>query len=189
MTGLQALDQLSTSSDNRLRKFGAMALLALLGYWSYQLLRSYPQGQTPWIFIDYLNLLFHEAGHWLWRPLGQFWTVAGGSLTQILIPLVVAIAFIRQRDLLGVGFGIFWVGNNLVNVSYYIADAQVRALPLLGGDASIHDWNWLLVEVGWLDKAELIGLGVKIAGGGILLLSIGCLMLAILSMKANRVSV
>ena len=189
VTGLQALDQLSTSSDGRLRKFGAVLLLLLLGYWTYQLLRSYPGGQTPWIFLDNLNLVFHEAGHWLWSPLGQFWAIAGGSLTQILIPMAVMITFIWQRDLLGIGFGLFWIGNNLINVSYYIADAQARVLPLLGGEASIHDWNWLLVELGWLDKAEMIGLGIKITGGGVLLLSIGCLMLAILSMKANRVSV
>ena len=189
MTGLQALDQLSTSNDSRLRKFGAILLLLLLGYWTYQLLRGYPDGQAPWIFLDYLNLVFHEAGHWLWSPLGQFWGIAGGSLTQILLPMLVMVAFIWQRDLLGAGFGLFWIGNNLINVSYYIADAQVGVLPLLGGDASIHDWNWLLVELGWLDVAELIGLGVKIAGGGVLLLSIGCLMLAILSMKTNRVNV
>ncbi len=189
MTGLQALDQLSTSNDNRLRKFGAVGLLLLLGYWSYQLIQPYPVGQTPWIFLDFLNLLFHEAGHWLWIPLGQFWSIAGGSLTQVLLPALVLVAFIRQRDLLGISFGLFWVGNNLVNVSYYIADAQDRVLPLLGGDGVIHDWHWLLTHLGWLDYAEWIGLGVRVSGIGLLLLAIGGVVLAILTMRDSRVYV
>jgi hypothetical protein len=189
MTGLQALDQLSTTGDNRLRKFGAILLFILLGYWSYQLLQSYSPGQAPWIFLDYINLAFHEAGHWIWLPLGQFWSVLGGSLTQVLIPVIVLIVFIRQHDLLGVGFGTFWVGNNLINVSYYISDAPSRMLPLLGGDGTIHDWNWILSQMGWLNSSEVIAMIVRVCGSGIVLLAIGCVMLGLLSMRQNRVSV
>lgn len=189
MNGLQALNQLSTTYDNRLRRFGAIVLVLLLSYWAYQLIREYPTGQTPWIFLDYINLLFHEAGHLIWMPLGQFWAIAGGSITQILIPVIVLVTFIWHKDLLGAGFGLFWVGNNLVNVSYYIVDAQMRLLPLLGGDSSIHDWNWLLVSLGLLDKAEILGLAVRYSGIIFILLAIGCTVLAALTMKNNRVYV
>lgn len=189
VTGLQAVEQLSVNNDNRLRRFGAIVLLFLLGYWSYQLLKPYPVGQTPWIFLDYLNLLIHEAGHWIWMPFGQIWAIAGGSITQILFPILIVIAFIRQRDLLGVSFGFFWVGNNLINISYYIADAQAQSLPLLGGDSTIHDWNWLLQHFNLLDSSQLISSGFMFFGIGLLLTSIGALVLAVLTMKTNRVYV
>ena len=43
--------------------------------------------------------MFHEAGHILFSPFGRFMTVLGGSLTQVLVPLLCAGAFLWQtRD-------------------------------------------------------------------------------------------
>jgi hypothetical protein len=133
-----------------LKLIGLSCLELLLVVWSYQLL--YPgNGQPAWIFLDNLNLLIHEAGHWIFWPLGDFMHVLGGSLNQCLIPALFAGYFGWKQDLAGVGFGLFWLGDNVINVSYYAGDAQAMALPLLGGDGVIHDWNWLLSHVGWLE--------------------------------------
>ncbi len=34
-------------------------------------------------FLDLVNLPIHETGHLLFRPLGEFMMVAGGSLFQV----------------------------------------------------------------------------------------------------------
>jgi hypothetical protein len=49
-----------------------------------------------------------------------------------------------------------WFGQNIINVSIYIKDAIVMQLPLLGGDSVIHDWNYILSELGILHLAPNI---------------------------------
>jgi hypothetical protein len=38
-----------------------------------------------------------------------------------------------------------------------MADAKKRALPLLGGDPTGHDWNYLLGHLGLLNWAQALG--------------------------------
>lgn len=154
-------------------------LWLILVYWTFQLLRPSDQ-QLPWIFLDNLNLLIHEAGHWIFSLFGQFIAILGGSLNQCLLPAIFLGYFIFKRDVAGSSFGLFWLGDNLINVSYYIADAQAMALPLLGGDSSIHDWNWLLTYLGWINQAELLGGIVKVFGVITVLSAIGLLTLTII---------
>jgi hypothetical protein len=104
-----------------------------------------------------VNLIFHEAGHVIFGPFGDFLHVLGGSLTQLLIPGIVLGTFIYQREQLSVGFALFWLGESTSNVSYYIADARAQALPLLGGDPSGHDWTWLLTRTHLLTSDTAIG--------------------------------
>jgi len=46
-------------------------------------------------FLHLPNLVFHEAGHIILSPFGRFLGVLGGSLMQVLIPCVCAVAFVR----------------------------------------------------------------------------------------------
>ena len=39
-------------------------------------------------FWHLVNLPFHEAGHILFRPFGRLMTSLGGSITQLLMPLI-----------------------------------------------------------------------------------------------------
>ena len=52
-------------------------------------------------FLHLPDLVFHEAGHIIFSPLGRFMTVLGGSLLQFLIPVIAAIAFVRQDEPFG----------------------------------------------------------------------------------------
>lgn len=45
-------------------------------------------------FLHHPNLAFHEAGHILFIPLGEFMTILGGSLMQCLVPFILCIAFL-----------------------------------------------------------------------------------------------
>ena len=42
---------------------------------------------------DELTILFHEFGHVFFRPFGEFMTILGGSLFQVLLPLPLALFF------------------------------------------------------------------------------------------------
>ncbi len=50
-------------------------------------------------FMHLVNLPFHEAGHVLFRILGRFMMTLGGSLMQLLVPLVCLITFlVKTKD-------------------------------------------------------------------------------------------
>ena len=106
----------------------------------------YANTASDWHFIDNLDLIVHEAGHWIFLPFGEFMHVLGGSLFQCVFPLIYVAYFYLRRYYFSGSMLLFWTGANLVNVSVYAADAQAMALPLLGGDSVMHDWNWLLVN-------------------------------------------
>ena len=125
-------------------------------------------------FIRYFDLIIHEAGHWIFMPFGETLTILGGTLMQIIIPVVFAGAFWRQFDYFGLSFCLVWLGDNLFYVATYIGDARARVLPLLGGDSSGHDWYALLSGWGMLNYDTTIAtlvqfLGVLIAVFGVVL--------------------
>jgi hypothetical protein len=124
--------------------------------------------EDPWYrsLWDGLNLGVHELGHILFSPGGEWWGVAGGSLAQILVPMVAALLFYRQRDWFAIAVAAFWLGTSLVNVAIYMADARDLLLPLvsMGGGDVIHDWNYLFWEAGVLHRDKAIGAVVRKAG-------------------------
>ncbi len=69
----------------------------------------------------------------------------------------------------------------MMNVSIYIKDAILMQLPLLGGDAVIHDWNFILTEL------DLLKFAPDIASvfyyGGIIFIMIGILSSVYFAMK------
>ena len=113
-----------------------------------------------------LNLGIHELGHFLWSPLGEFWGVLGGSLTQCLVPVVVMVLFYRQRDYFAIAIGLCWLATNLFSVATYAADGLTQQLELVSpvGDDPIHDWGYLLGRWKKLSKAREIGGAIRSAG-------------------------
>ena len=117
-------------------------------------------------FMHRVNLVFHEAGHVLFALLGDFIGVLGGSLGQLLMPLVVMLVFLlRQRDPFGASVGLWWLAQSLMDLAPYIGDARRGELLLLGGvtgsDApGHHDWRNLLGRLGLLHRDR------DYAGGG-----------------------
>lgn len=109
-------------------------------------------------FLHNVNLPFHEFGHILFMPLGNFMMILGGSLFQILLPLILMFVFlIKQRDTFAGCIMLWWCGQNFIDVSPYIADAQYRVLPLVGGGGEeSHDWGNLLTMLNALDKTQSV---------------------------------
>lgn len=119
-------------------------------------------------FTHLINLPIHEAGHILFRIFGEFMGIAGGSILQILIPIVFFGYFVYHQKPFSAAIVLFWVGNNFLDVYVYAADAQVMQLPLLSGltgaEGGFHDWNYLLTELGWLDETYLIAKILRFVG-------------------------
>jgi hypothetical protein len=153
-----------------------LLLLLFLGHLLSFLLLEYhpelPQYHPPFVIfvLDTVNLFIHEAGHFFFKPFGEWIHVLAGSFFQILLPLVLAFVTWRQKPE-QVPLPAFWAGESFVNVSVYIRDAPHMQLKLLA-KGLIHDWNWLLN--GHLGAAEPLGelvfwLGILLCAGSLAL--------------------
>jgi hypothetical protein len=104
-------------------------------------------------FMHGVNLIFHEFGHLFFRPFGEFMTILGGSLFQVIWPWTFLFAFLfKYRDTFAGSLMLWWSGQNFVDLSPYIADAYYRGLPLVGGGEESHDWGNLLTMTGTLES-------------------------------------
>ncbi len=99
---------------------------------------------SDWHFIDNVNLIFHEAGHIIFGFFGETIHMLGGTIMQILVPLIFCSYFYKKGDIFSYSLLLFWLGQNFLNISVYASDAIKMELPLLGGDNVNHDWNSLL---------------------------------------------
>ena len=121
-----------------------------------------------WHFIDYVDLVIHEAGHVVFMFFGTFMHILGGSLLQILMPVLFTGYFFGSGQTFSALFCMEWTAINFFNVGQYAADAQAMALPLLGGDSSGHDWHNLLSMTGLLPETKLIAGLIYLIGFGLL---------------------
>ena len=158
----------ATAITDRLVWWGHAGVLGVL-VWLTWGLASTPFG--PAIMESFLHLpdlIFHEAGHVLFSPLGRFMMVLGGSLFQLLVPVVVAGAMLRERQTFGATVAVWWAGQNLLDVAPYAADARALSLVLLGGrtgaEVEGHDWEYILTSLDLLHLDRAIGLWMHDAG-------------------------
>ncbi len=112
-------------------------------------------------FIDGANLLIHEGGHAVTRLFGEFICVLSGSGFQVLVPLLFCGYFYMQREKVAAWICLLWAGESLHNVSIYAGDAQTMVLPLVGGDGTFHDWNYLLTVTGLLPYTDVVALTLR----------------------------
>jgi hypothetical protein len=129
-------------------------------------------------FMHLVNLPFHEAGHLIFSVLGDFMGVLGGTLAQILIPFICAIAFLRRKDFFAASCALWWMGQSFVDAAPYIYDARAGELMLLGGvtgqDApDFHDWHNILERLDLLPYDHVIAYLSKFTGVLLILLSLG----------------
>lgn len=133
----------------------------------------YLSSLKSWHFIDYINLVIHEAGHVIFMPFGYFLTVSGGTILQLLVPIVFICYFVFRRENFSASILVYWLALNLINISVYASDALKMQLPLLTGDKDSHDWNQILFTLNLLRHTQFIG-------RAILGLGIVCLLVALI---------
>ena len=134
---------------------GALALraglLLLLTGWTCRLLMLPLRGEALMRSVLHLiHLPFHEAGHMVFWPLGDFMHVLGGTLGQLLVPALVIGAFLREDNPFAASVGAWWLGASFLDCSPYIDDARAGVLLLVSGEIGqenreSHDW-WNLLH-------------------------------------------
>ena len=155
-----------------------VAILAGLAIWGWQLIgMNYRNGEMGESFIHRPILVFHEAGHILFRPLGRWMMVLGGTLGQLLMPAILGGALlIKNRDPFGASVGLWFFGVSVLDVAPYMYDALQPQLMLLSGTTGEdggHDWIYLFSSLGLLPKAQLIGGLVHKLGALVVMVSLG----------------
>ena len=130
-------------------------------------------------FLHLINTPFHEAGHVIFRPFGQFITSLGGTLGQLLMPLICMLTLlIKNRDPFGAAVASWWFGENFLDIAPYMADARAGDLPLIGGNFGhsspygFHDWEYLLTEMDIIEYDQTLASIVFVIGCIIMSLSL-----------------
>jgi hypothetical protein len=119
--------------------------------------------EPGFIFIvDHANLLFHEAGHPLVGLFSERLETYGGTIGQLVFPVVLAVSFWRKRQPISLAAAVIWFFENWLNISRYIADARKQELPLVGGGD--HDWHTIFGRWDVLQHDVQIATVVKTIG-------------------------
>lgn len=119
--------------------------------------------------LDNVDLAIHETGHLVFGAFGEVVGVMGGTLFQLMVPAAFVVYFARRGDKHAATVPLWWVAQNLWNVSVYVRDARAQELPLVGGGE--HDWAFLLDRFGWIAHDQGIGKSVHALGTLVFLLA------------------
>ena len=124
-----------------------------------------------------VHLVFHEAGHVVFSWCGDFMHVLGGSLLQVLMPLIwFGAARFWGKDAFAGALCLWLMGHSLVDVAPYINDARSLQLMLLGGgtgrEVEGHDWEYLLTALNALHRDVYLARWVLSAGRWVMGLSL-----------------
>lgn len=152
-------------------KLGMYIFLTVIFFQAIETFSEVKFFMTPWPFLlrlvrNGIFLFIHEGGHMLFFFFGRMLHILGGSFWQIVFPLLSFLIAVRQRSQVA-PFALFWVGENMMDVSLYMRDAPLRRLPLLGGHKSGHDWHNLFQMWGMMDSAETVADGMYYLGATI----------------------
>lgn len=163
---------------NAMRFWSRVALLAALALWSWVLISlDLRTGEFMDAFLHRPLLVFHEAGHVIFMAFGEWFTVLGGTLGQLLMPLIMAGALLfKNRDPFGASVGLWFLGVSLLDVAPYMYDALVPQLMLLSGHTGEdggHDWVYIFNSLGLLARAHLLGNLTHRLGALVMLLALG----------------
>jgi len=118
--------------------------------------------RSGFLILDYVNLIIHEAGHYFFSWFGYTITILGGTLGELLVPLLCGLYFFWQREATAVAFCSFWFFENFLYIGTYMADARAEALPLVGSGE--HDWNILFTQWNALLHDQQIGGLTRVLG-------------------------
>jgi len=158
----------------------AVLLIGLI-IWSFTFIfSSVASNNAGQSFLHQVNLPFHEAGHVIFGIFGQFIGSLGGTLGQLLVPLICCGAFIfKNNDPFGGAVAFWWFGENFIDMAPYINDARAGVLPLVGGNYGhsspygFHDWEYLLTETGLIKLDKTIASLSHLTGSILMLIALG----------------
>ena len=126
------------------------------------------RNREGFLFLDNVNLVVHESGHALFGWFGQTLGLWGGTIMQLLVPLLLAASFAYKRQTAAAAFCLFLFFENFLYVATYMADARIQQLDLVslgGGDGPVeHDWYLMFSQLGLLQHDKAIAAVVRTLG-------------------------
>ncbi len=154
------------------------ALWLAFAVWGVRLIAlDYRTGGMGESFLHAPLLIFHEAGHVVFRLFGHWVGVLGGTLGQLVMPAVLCGALLlKNRDPFGAAIGLWFFGVSVLDVSPYVFDALHPQLTLLSGgvgEEGGHDWIFLLRSMGLLARAQTLGAAIHVLGALVVVLALG----------------
>jgi hypothetical protein len=166
--------------DSQAYLIGRAIIFIGLLIWGIRLMTStIDSNEVGESFLHLINTPFHEAGHVIFRPFGQFITSLGGTLGQLLMPLICMLTLLlKNRDPFGAAVALWWFSENFLDIAPYMADARAGDLPLLGGNFGhsspygFHDWEYLLTEMDIIEYDHSLASIVFVIGCLIMTLSL-----------------
>ncbi len=186
LTARQWLIELDITTDS-MTFYGRAAVFVAMVWWGWKFITTpLETNYTGESFLHLINLPFHEAGHLIFIPFGRFMTILGGTLGQILMPMICLGTFlIKTRDPFGAAVALWWTAESLMDIAPYINDARALDLMLISGvtgkETDGHDWKNILTMLGLLEWDHRLAhltyqLGILLMlgsflWGGVLLLS------------------
>jgi len=149
--------------------YGRAALLAAIVFYGVKLaLMDIPSWEMSSSLIHLPMVPIHEFGHVLFRPFGEFMTLLGGSLFQVVLPLIFGgIFLVKNRDPFAASVMLWWSAVAVMDIAPYIYDARAPQHILLTGrtgDSGAHDFIDTLGDLGLLNQAQPIGRGAHAFG-------------------------
>jgi hypothetical protein len=151
------------------RNIVAALASAVIGWFAFVADRPVP-------LLDWFDLGIHEVGHMITFAAPELLMFMAGSFAQIAFPVAMAVYFLRfRRDLPSGGFCLAWAGTSAWDVSVYVADAPIQALPLIGGGR--HDWAYILGRFDAIDQAGRVAGWIETTGAALVLAGIAVALL------------
>jgi ribosomal protein L40E len=147
----------SDATTESITLYGRAAVFVAMVWWGWKFITTpLETNYTGESFLHLINLPFHEAGHVILLPFGRFMTILGGTLGQILMPIVCLGTFlVKTRDPFGASVALWWTAESLMDIAPYINDARALDLMLIGGvtgkETDGHDWNNILTMLDLLE--------------------------------------
>ncbi|MGB2579143.1 hypothetical protein AAIR98_001062 [Elusimicrobium simillimum] len=138
-----------------------LTVLGVLSFFLYHLI-STDELKTLFSFLQFFNIGIHEVGHPVFGFItmgNEFWRIAGGGLTELLVPGIAFLIFLRKGKPCQADFCIAWFGFSMYSVGNYAASTSLPEITLLNAtaDSNMSDWEYLHEYFGTIYHDVLIG--------------------------------
>ena len=147
----------SDQTTDSMTFYGRVVVFIGLLWWGWTfIVTPLETNYTGESFLHLINLPFHEAGHLIFMSFGRFMMFLGGTLGQILMPMICLGTFlVKTRDPFGATVALWWTAESLMDIAPYIDDARALDMMLIGGvtgkETDGHDWNNILTMLNLLE--------------------------------------
>jgi len=131
---------------------------------SYALFLLYAlTNRSGFLFLDFVNLIIHEGGHFIFSWFGNTIMILGGTLANCSCPSCAPSISSGNAKPPASLFAASGSSKIFPYIGTYMADARTAALPLVGSGDS--DWEILFTQWGLLAQDQKIGGIVRTLAG------------------------